>query len=126
MGGTGRAVPDRAAGVLDGALGVPGALADADQGEADPGVPDDLDQPRAGAAGVPVEPVQEVFGPADVVPGAAIAQRARVGLIPVVEAQHVNDAELAAHHRVLQSTTHATGHAVPHAWQVRAISVMPS
>ena len=28
--------------------------------------------------------------------------------------------------RVLQSTTQATGHAVPQAWQVRAISVMPS
>ena len=32
----------------------------------------------------------------------------------------------AGHGRVLQSTTQATGHAVPQMWQVRAISVMPS
>ena len=33
---------------------------------------------------------------------------------------------LPGHGRVLQSTTQATGHAVPQTWQVRAISVMPS
>src|SRR5215510_1437013 len=44
-GSAGRAEPDRAAGVLDGAFGVAGALADADQGEPDPGLGDDLDQP---------------------------------------------------------------------------------
>ena len=32
----------------------------------------------------------------------------------------------AGHGWVLQSTTQATGHAVPQVWQVRAISVMPS
>jgi hypothetical protein len=47
-------------------------------------------------------------------------------LVGLVEVEHVDDPELAALHRVLQSTTQATGHAVPQAWQVRAISVMPS
>jgi hypothetical protein len=63
MGGAGRAVPGRAACVLDGALGVAGAFADADEGEADPGLPDDLDQPRAAPAGVPVEPVEKIGCP---------------------------------------------------------------
>jgi hypothetical protein len=48
--------------------------------------------------------------------------------------QHVDDPEgllpgsgaLPGHGRVLQSTTQATGHAVPHLVQVRAISVTPS
>jgi hypothetical protein len=62
-GGAGRAVPDRAAGVLDGAFGTAGALADADQGEADTGVPDDRDQPGAAPGGVLVEPVEQVVGP---------------------------------------------------------------
>jgi hypothetical protein len=63
MGGAGRAVADLAACVLDGAFGVAGALSDADQGEADPGVPNDGDQPRAVPAGVRVEPVEKVVGP---------------------------------------------------------------
>ena len=37
-----------------------GAFADADQGEADPGVPDDRDQPCAAPGGVLVEPVEKV------------------------------------------------------------------
>ena len=116
-GGAGRAVPGCASGVLDGALGAAGALADADQGEADPGLRDDRDQPGAVPCGVPVEPVQEVVGPADVVAGV---------LVGLVEMQHVDDAELPGHDRVLQSTTQATGQAVPQAWQMCAISVMPS
>ena len=83
-----------------------GAFADADQGEADPGLPDDRDQPGAVPAGVPVEPVEEVLGPADVVPGVPVG---------LVEVEHVDDAELLPGHGwVLQSTTQATGHAVPH------------
>jgi hypothetical protein len=78
---------------------------------------DDLDQPRAAPGGVRVEAVQQVFGPADVVPGVPVGP---------VEVQHVDDAELPGHGRVLQSTTQATGHAVPQVRQVRAISVMPS
>ena len=62
-GGAGRAVPDRAAGVLDGAFGVAGAFADADEGEADPGLPDDGDQPGPGALGVLVEPVEQIGRP---------------------------------------------------------------
>jgi hypothetical protein len=117
-GGAGRAEPDGSAVVLDGALGAAGAFADADYGEADPGLGDDLDQPRAVPGGVRVEPVQQVFGPADVVPGVPVGP---------VEVQHVDDAgRVAGHGRVLQSTTQATGQAVPQRWQVRAISVMPS
>ena len=56
-------------------------------------------------------------GPADVMPGVPVRP---------VEVEHVDDAGLPGHGRVLQSTTQATGHAVPHVWQVRAISVMPS
>jgi hypothetical protein len=63
MGGAGRAVPDRAARVLYGAFSAAGALADADEGEADPGVPDDRDQACAVPCGVRVEPVEQVFGP---------------------------------------------------------------
>jgi hypothetical protein len=63
MAGAGRAEPGRAARVLDGAFGVPCALADADQGEADPGLPDDRDQPGTGALGVLVEPVQKIGSP---------------------------------------------------------------
>ena len=51
------------------------------------------------AAGVPVEPVEQVFGPADVVPGVPVG---------LVEVQHVDDAELPGHGLVLQSTTQAT------------------
>jgi hypothetical protein len=58
--------------VLDGAFGAAGAFADADEGEADPGLPDDRDQPRAVPFGVPVEPVEQVFGPADVVSGVLV------------------------------------------------------
>jgi hypothetical protein len=47
--------------------------------------------------------------------------------VGLAEMQHVDDAELVpVHGWVLQSTTQATGHAVPHLVQVRAISVMPS
>jgi hypothetical protein len=56
-GGAGRAEPGRAAVVLDGAFGVAGAFAEADYGEADPGLGDDFDQPRAAPGGVRVEPV---------------------------------------------------------------------
>src|SRR2546430_1533859 len=125
MGGAGRAVPGSASGVLDGAFGSAGAFAEADQGEADPGLPDDLDQAGARAWRVPGEPVQQVLGPAGVVPGV---------LVRLVEVEQVDDAgllmpgldSLPGHGRVLQSTTQATGHAVPQLLQVRAISVMPS
>jgi hypothetical protein len=46
--------------VLDGALGVAGAFADAYEGEADPGLPDDGDQPCAVPGGVLVEPVEQI------------------------------------------------------------------
>src|SRR5437764_15447819 len=82
--GAGRAVPDRAAFVLDGALGAAGAFADADEGEADPGLPDDGDQPGAVPGGVPVEPREEVFCPADVMSGV---------LVGLVEVEHVDDPE---------------------------------
>ena len=82
-----------------------GAFADADQGEADPGLPDDFDQAGAAPCGVPVEPVEEVLGPAGVVPGVPVG---------LVEVEQVDDAGLLpGHGRVLQSTTQATGHAVP-------------
>src|SRR5690242_9156744 len=71
-GGAGRAVPDRAAGVFDGACGGPGAFADPHAGEPDPGVPDDLGQPGAVPGGVGAEPVEEVLGPAGVVPGVPV------------------------------------------------------
>ena len=73
-GGAGRAVPGCASGVLDGAFGVAGAFADADQGEADPGLPDDLDQPRAVPLACRSSRSQEVFGPADVVPGVLVGR----------------------------------------------------
>src|SRR6266568_4568619 len=82
--GAGRAVPDRAARVLDGAFTAAGALTDADQGEADTGLPDDRDQPRTIACGVPVEPVEQVRGPADVMPGV---------LVGPVEVEHVDNPE---------------------------------
>ena len=63
MGSAGRAVPDRAACVLDGALGATGALADPDQGEADLGLSDDGDQPCAVPSGMGVEPVEEILSP---------------------------------------------------------------
>jgi hypothetical protein len=47
-------------------------------------------------------------------------------LVGLVDVEQVDDAELAGHGWVLQSTTQATGHAVAHFSQVRAISVMPS
>jgi hypothetical protein len=115
--GADRAVPDRAAGVLYGAFGAAGAFADADGGEADARLPDDFDQPCTTALGVPLQPVDQVFGPADVVAGV---------LVGPVEVEHVDDAQLPGHGLVLQSTTQATGQAVPHGLQVRAISVMPS
>src|SRR5258705_12940767 len=118
MGGAGRAVPDRAARVLDGAFGTAGAFADADQGEADTGVPDDRDQAGTVPGGVPVEAVEQVLGPADVMLGVPVG---------LAEVEHVDDAGLLpVHGWVLQSTTQATGHAVPQLLQVRAISVMPS
>jgi hypothetical protein len=49
--------------VLDSAFGTAGAFADADQGEADTGLPDDRDQPGTVPCGVPVEAVEEVLGP---------------------------------------------------------------
>ena len=97
------------------ALGATGALADPDQGEADLGLSDDGDQPCAVPSGMGVEPVEEILSPADVVSG-----------VPVGLAEMQHDAELPGHGLVLQSTTQATGHAVPHARQVRAISVTPS
>ena len=69
------------------------------------------------ALGVLVEPVEQIGRPADVVPGVPVG---------LVEVEHVDDPELPGHGWVLQSTTQATGHAVPQVWQVRAISVMPS
>ena len=57
------------------------------------------------------------YGPPDVVAGVPVGP---------VEVEHVDDAQLPGHGLVLQSTTQATGQAVPHALQVRAISVMPS
>src|SRR5690348_9383415 len=116
-GGAGRAVPGRAAVVLDGAFGAAGAFAEADQGEADPGLPDDFDQAGAAPGGVPVEPVEEILGPAGVVLGV---------LVGPVEVEQVDHAGLAGHGWVLHSTTQATGHAVPQLLQVRAISVKPS
>jgi DNA-binding GntR family transcriptional regulator len=94
MGGAGRAIADRASGVLDGAFSRSGALPDTDQGEADPGVGDDFDQACAVPFGVPVEAVEEVFGPADVMTGVPVG---------LVEAQHVNDAELPGHGVLLHS-----------------------
>jgi hypothetical protein len=61
--GAGRAVPDCASGVLDGALVAAGAFADADQGEADPGLPDDRDQPGTVPGGVLVEAVKKIGRP---------------------------------------------------------------
>jgi hypothetical protein len=49
--------------VFDGAFGAAGAFADADEGEADPGVPDDGHQPGTVPGGVPVEPVEKILGP---------------------------------------------------------------
>src|SRR5215813_11587071 len=69
VGCAGGAVPDGAARVLDGAFGVASAFAEADQGEADPGLPDDLDQPGTAPGGVRLEAGEEVVGPAGVVPG---------------------------------------------------------
>ena len=51
-----------------------------------------------------VEPVEEVVGPADVVAGVPVG---------LVEVEHVDDAELPGHGRVLQSATQASGQAVP-------------
>ena len=70
-----------------------------------PACADDFDQPGAVSAGVRVEAVEKVVGPADVVAGVPVR---------LVEVEHVDDAELAGHGWVLQSTTQATGHAVPH------------
>jgi len=70
MGGAGRAVPGGASGVFDGALvRVRVAFADADQGGSRSGSPDDRDQAGTVPGGVRVEPVQQVLGPAGVVPG---------------------------------------------------------
>ena len=117
-GGAGRAVPDRAAVVLDGALAAAGAFADADQGEADPGLPDDFDQAGAAPGGVPVEPVEEVLGPAGVVPGVPVGP---------VEVEQVDDAGLlpvmagCPSPRRRPPATRCRRYV-----QVRAISVMPS
>jgi hypothetical protein len=99
------------------ALAAAGALADPDQGEADPGSGDDLDQPGAAPRGVRIEPVEQVVGPADVVPGV---------LVGLAEMQHVDDAELPGHGWVLQSATQASGQADPQDRQVCAVSVRPS
>jgi hypothetical protein len=118
MGGAGRAVADRAARVLDSPLGAALARTDADQGEADPGLPDDRDQACAVPCGVGVEPVEEILGPADVMAGV---------LVGLVEAQHVDDPErLPGHGRVLHSVTQASGQAAPHLVQMCAVSVQPS
>ena len=98
-GGAGRAVPGRASGVLDGALGAAGAFADADQGEADPGRPDDRDQAGTVPAGVRVEAVEEILGPAGVVPGVPVG---------LVEVEQVDDAEL--RRSWLGAPVHDAGH----------------
>jgi hypothetical protein len=102
---------------------VAGAFAEADECEADPGFADDGHQPCPGAAGVLVEPVEKVLGPADVVAGV---------LVRLVEMQHVDDPEraghgvAAVHGRAAQSVTQASGHAVPQSAQMCAVSVRPS
>jgi hypothetical protein len=102
--------------VFDGALDVAGAFADADAGETDPGLPDDSHQPRPGAFGMVIKPVEQVVGPADVVPG-----------VPVwpLEVEHVDDAELSGHDGPPQSATQARGQVSPQSRQTSAVSVSP-
>jgi hypothetical protein len=80
-------------------------------------VGNDLDQPGAASLGVRVEPVEQVLGQADVMPGV---------LVGLVEAQHVDDAELPGHGLVLHSATQASGQADPQDRQMWAVSVRPS
>jgi hypothetical protein len=81
-------------------------------------VGDDLDQPGAVPCGVPVEAVEQVLGPVlDVMASVAVG---------LVEAQHVDDAELPGHREVLHSATQAKGQAAPQDRQMCAVSVRPS
>ena len=68
-------------------------------------------------AGVHVEPVEQIFGPADVMASMAVG---------LAKAEQVDDAELPSHDRTLHSVTQARGQAAPHLVQMCAVSVRPS